>query len=187
MDTPATQMKQTPEALPKKSTLTSHEPTYLMSLALDEARKCTPSQAAFSVGAILVDLSVTPPSILATGFSREREGNTHAEEVCFIKFTEDQEIQSRVIGGFAIFTTMEPCTERLSGKTSCFQRIVDFGRISTVYVGCQEPSTFIAKNTAISKFPANGIQYVFVKEMELDCWEVATRGHPSLPDDQTPS
>ncbi|KAK6332729.1 hypothetical protein TWF696_002752 [Orbilia brochopaga] len=154
----------------------SNDPKYFMQRALDEARKCTPSLSAFSVGAVLVDLATK--KVVATGFSREREGNTHAEEVCFIKFDEDEQALSHQSGGqYALYTTMEPCTERLSGKKPCLDRIIQFGRISTVYVGCKEPSTFIAENTATKRLPDNGIQYLSVDGMGPECLEVAKMGH----------
>ncbi|KAK6503934.1 hypothetical protein TWF506_002154 [Arthrobotrys conoides] len=153
-----------------------NDPRFFMQLALDEAKKCTPSQTAFSVGAVLVDSTVQPYRILATGFSRELEGNTHAEEVCFTKLMNETSHPGNEME-YTIYTTMEPCSERLSGKKPCVDRIVDFGRVSTVYVGCQEPSTFVVENTATSKLAERGIRYLLVDGMSSECRSVATRGH----------
>lgn len=154
-----------------------NDPRFFMQLALDEAKKCTPSQTAFSVGAVLVDSTIRPHRILATGFSRELEGNTHAEEVCFTKLMKEASPPGNEIE-CTLYTTMEPCSERLSGKKPCVDRIVEFGRVSTVYVGCQEPSTFVAENTATSKLAGQGIRYLLVDGMSSECRNVATKGHP---------
>ncbi|KAK6505308.1 hypothetical protein TWF481_007214 [Arthrobotrys musiformis] len=149
---------------------------HFMELALEEARKCIPSQTAFSVGAVLVDSTTSPYRIVATGFSRELEGNTHAEEVCFKKVA----VGSSPPGSgtdYTLYTTMEPCSERLSGKKPCVDRILEFGRISTVYIGCREPSTFIQENTAVQRLLERGIRYLPVEGMSCECQEVATRGH----------
>ncbi|KAF3165105.1 hypothetical protein TWF788_000824 [Orbilia oligospora] len=156
------------------------DPRFFMQLALDEAKKCIPSQTAFSVGAVLVDNTVRPYKILATGFSRELEGNTHAEEVCFTKLMKETPLPGYE-KEYTIYTTMEPCSERLSGKKPCVDRIIDFGRVSTVYVGCQEPSTFVTENTATSKLAERGIRYLLVDGMGSECRNVATKGHLDSP------
>lgn len=54
----------------------------LMKQALIEARKCISVPTAYNVGAIITDSN---GNIVSRGFSRELEGNTHAEEVALIK------------------------------------------------------------------------------------------------------
>ncbi|KAK6541284.1 hypothetical protein TWF694_008642 [Orbilia ellipsospora] len=153
---------------------------YFMEQALEEAKKCTPSQTAFSVGAVLVNSSTDPHIVLTTGFSREREGNTHAEEVCFLKLQEQQDLlplpQETTL---SLYTTMEPCSKRLSGKKPCLNHIIDFGQISTVYIGTREPSTFVAENTAIDQLQKHGIGCKFIDGAQPICLNVATRGHAS--------
>ena len=54
----------------------------MMTIAISEARKCTPKETGFSVGCVLVARypgNETDPVVLSTGYSRELEGNTHAE------------------------------------------------------------------------------------------------------------
>ncbi|HLQ55431.1 MAG TPA: hypothetical protein VK162_14320, partial [Streptosporangiaceae bacterium] len=46
--------------------------------AIELSGRCPPSASAFSVGAILV---AADGSVIATGFSRERDRRDHAEEV----------------------------------------------------------------------------------------------------------
>lgn len=40
------------------------------------------------------------------------------------------------------FSTMEPCSKRLSGKKTCCERIIESG-IKTVYMGVKEPDNFV--------------------------------------------
>ncbi|KAK6533211.1 hypothetical protein TWF281_007363 [Arthrobotrys megalospora] len=163
-------------SLPEATSSDDTDPRFFMQMALDEAKKCTPSQTAFSVGAVLVDGTARPHKVLATGFSRELEGNTHAEEVCFTKWKKQSQLPE--IGPeYILYTTMEPCSERLSGKKPCVDRIIEFGGVSTVYVGCKEPSTFVAENTATHKLAGEGIRYLLVDGLSSECKSVATNGH----------
>lgn len=46
-----------------------------------------------------------------------------------------------------LYTTMEPCNERLSGNMTCASRILRInGAINKGYVGIRDPGTFIANN-----------------------------------------
>jgi pyrimidine deaminase RibD-like protein len=133
-----------------------------MNLALTEAKKCTPTSTAFCVGG----------DIISTGYSREHPGNTHAEQVCLDK------LQGSVPEGAVLYTTMEPCSERLSGNKPCANRILENGNIRTVYVGVVEPGTFV-ENTGRAKLEEAGVGYVLVPGLEKECLVVARRGHES--------
>ena len=80
-----------------------------------------------------------------------------------------------------IYTTMEPCIERLSGNLPCADRIVKTraaGRgIGIVYSGVQEPDTFVQKNAGRTKLEAAGVQCVLVSGFEEEILAVATAGH----------
>ncbi|KDN51332.1 PAP2-domain-containing protein [Tilletiaria anomala UBC 951] len=102
--------------------------------ALRLANKCEPTQTAFCVGCI-----ITAPSLretLATGYSRELEGNTHAEQCALDKLQRElifvaeneAEAAAEIAEELALdlYTTMEPCSERISGATPCVQRILEF-------------------------------------------------------------
>jgi pyrimidine deaminase RibD-like protein len=127
-----------------------------MRLAIQEANRCIPSEGAFSVGAVLV----LQGDILATGYSREIEGNTHAEECCFLKVSECR--------GATIYTTMEPCGQRLSGKTSCAQRILDAG-IHRVVQGIQEPPNFVGQSIGTKILLEGGVQVDYLPGFEEAC------------------
>ncbi|ODQ63768.1 pseudouridine synthase [Nadsonia fulvescens var. elongata DSM 6958] len=144
-----------------------------MELALDEANKCPPTTTAFGVGALLVHNS----RILSTGFSRELVGNTHAEQCALEKYYKETGIRDEVPPGSVIFTTMEPCSERLSGNLPCANRIIATKGLKTVFVGVVEPETFIAKNVGRQKLAEAGIQYFHIAGYEESCLKAATKGH----------
>jgi len=105
--------------------------------AIELARQCPVSSTAFCVGSMIQVNQET----VASGYSREYRGNTHAEEVALMKWLqidearEGQEDDARldmalsqgtlpkVKGTLTLYTTMEPCAVRLSGKSTCAKRM----------------------------------------------------------------
>lgn len=146
-----------------------------MEYAVKQAEKSPPSPSKFCVGAVLVDADRN--KILSTGFSEECErdrrndpGSTHAEHCCFIKFGDDHgvhdfDIASILPQNTVLYTTMEPCNERLSGNRTCVDRIVGLGNaIKVVYVGIREPDTFIQLNEGIKRLEDAGVKVVLLDE-----------------------
>jgi len=152
-----------------------------MRYALQLARKSPPKPTNYRVGALLVDN--TTNEILATGYTLECEGNTHAEQCCFIKLARDhnvleENLQDVLPEKAILYTTVEPCGKRLSGNIPCVERILRLGRgIKTVYVGVTEPEKFVGENTGRKKLEAAGIEVVLVQGLEKEILEVATAGH----------
>lgn len=144
-----------------------------MELAIKEADKCGPTTTAFSVGAVLVNGT----EILEVGYSRELPGNTHAEQCALEKyFTKTG--KKEVPPGTVIYTTMEPCSFRLSGNNPCVQRIMSLdGNIQTVFVGVLEPDTFVKNNTSLSLLENAGINYIQIPGYEDQCTIIAFKGH----------
>jgi tRNA pseudouridine synthase 8/2,5-diamino-6-(5-phospho-D-ribitylamino)-pyrimidin-4(3H)-one deaminase len=140
-----------------------------MELALAEARKCGETQTQFNVGAVLV----LDGAVLATGHLRELPGNTHAEQCALQKYTE---AHGEVPEGTELYTTMEPCTLRLSGNEPCADRILQT-RIRTCFVGVVEPDDFVANNTSRAKLEAAGVEYIHMPGYEAQCLEIAKKGH----------
>lgn len=165
-----------------------------MRLALGEAQKCIATPTAFCVGCIIT--SAPTPSFpqgktLSTGYSRELEGNTHAEECAISKFLSpissnsneptitEEEKSKRVIElqSARIYTTMEPCSLRLSGNVPCVDRVIELN-FDQVYMGVEEPGDFVVCE-GVKKMRAKGIQVFVVEEDGLreDCLKEARRGH----------
>ncbi|KFY93388.1 hypothetical protein V498_04455 [Pseudogymnoascus sp. VKM F-4517 (FW-2822)] len=105
-----------------------------MEFALIQAQKSPPAGNKFCVGAILVDAD--NGKVLSTGFSLEYPrdykgdlGTTHAEQCCFIKIADEHDLPEERIHevlpvNTVLYTTMEPCNERLSGNMTCATRIL---------------------------------------------------------------
>lgn len=141
-----------------------------MRLALDEARKAPDLPGAFAVGAALVHEG----EVLATGYTRELEGNTHAEQNALAKLKE----QGRDIPeGTCLYTTMEPCTERLSGNLPCCDRVLQHPNIKTVFVGVMEPQDFIANNTSRQRLENAGMAYIQIPGVAEEALNIAKKGH----------
>ena len=163
---------------------------FYMRLAILEAEKCVSVSTAFNVGAVLVarDGSTT----LATGYSRELPGNTHAEECCLLKVLKSEKDQvakienyqvlksendvqndriafsKDITKGATIYTTMEPCGERLSGKKCCAVLLIDAG-VKRVVQGIKEPENFISNPIGTRMLIESGIIVEYLKELEQEC------------------
>ena len=139
-----------------------------MRAALSQAERSPAKPSNFRVGAILVDGENN--QILSTGYTLELPGNTHAEQCCLEKFASIhsrsvEEVGDILPSGAVIYTTMEPCNKRLSGNLPCVDRILNTrsggnGGIKTVYLGAQEPETFVGQNTGRARLEAAGIKCV---------------------------
>lgn len=160
-----------------------------MNYALQQARKSPPAGNKFCVGAVLVNADTG--EVLATGFSLEYPrdykgdpGTTHAEQCCFIKIGDKYDLPEERLGevlppNTVLYTTMEPCNERLSGNKTCATRILGMkGAIKTVYVGITEPGTFIARNDGWERLEAGGVKVVCPVEHWKDkITKVSMAGH----------
>jgi pyrimidine deaminase RibD-like protein len=130
---------------------------------------------------LLVDAKTN--TVITTGYTLECEGNTHAEQSCFIKVAKEHNISEEQLVDVlpeetVLYTTVEPCFKRLSGKLPCVQRILKLGNaIKTVYVGVKEPEKFVGENTGRKQLEDAGIEVVLVEGMEKEILEVATAGH----------
>ena len=156
-----------------------------MRLALSLAKHSPPKPTNFRVGAVLVDPAAN--RVLATGYTLELPGNTHAEQICLLKLAAahsvaEADVADVVPADCVLYTTVEPCQTRLSGSRACVDRILDTksgsrGGIATVYVGVQEPDTFVKKNEGKVKLEGAGIACVQVPGLEKEILEVAKAGH----------
>ncbi|CAG8589762.1 17987_t:CDS:2, partial [Acaulospora morrowiae] len=129
-----------------------------MRIAIEQANLSEPISKAYCVGAVIVKDS----KILATGYSRELPGNTHAEE-CALQKIEDP----TQLAGSIIYTTMEPCSKRLSGKKPCVERILESG-LKRVVLGVKEPDVFV-KCEGIDILRKREIEVVVLEGLEEEC------------------
>lgn len=147
-----------------------------MMLAVAEGKKCVSSDKAFNVGAIITRTVQEKEKIVSAGFSREIEGNTHAEECALLKSnivnsdfittrSMDDCSQGAVKDNCTIYTTMEPCSIRTSGNRSCTSRIIASG-IKKVVIGVKEPSNFV-KCEGIDLLQKSGIKIEFIDTIEV--------------------
>jgi diaminohydroxyphosphoribosylaminopyrimidine deaminase / 5-amino-6-(5-phosphoribosylamino)uracil reductase len=107
-----------------------------MSVAVGLARLCPPSESAYSVGAVIVNVNGQE---ISRGYSREGDPHVHAEESALAKLpANDARLQ-----GATIYSTLEPCSQRKSRPLTCTQLILA-SSISRVVTAWREPSLFVA-------------------------------------------
>lgn len=160
-------------------------------LALEEAQKCTPTPTAFCVGAVITVAhpAESDPIVLATGYSRELPGNTHAEANALAKARDispadlkallpaipsDYTIED-ALSSADIYTTMEPCSVRTSGLAPCADAVLKAG-IRRCLIGVGEPDDFVNCEGA-QRLQDGGVEVIWVKGLEKECLEVARMGH----------
>ncbi|KAI8336315.1 cytidine deaminase-like protein [Chlamydoabsidia padenii] len=138
---------------------TDAEDLKFMRLAINEANKSPPAEKAYCVGACLVDAH---GRLVTTGYSRELPGNTHAEQCALMKLDDPD-----LAHGGTMYTTMEPCSIRLSGNRPCVQSIVA-AKISKVVMGVREPPHLV-NCQGVQLLGQHGIQVFIVPGVQEDC------------------
>lgn len=143
------------------------------------ASQCAPVESAYNVGALIV--AADGATVLATGFSRELPGNTHAEEVALAKLRgggggsggDDKPLPA--LRGATLYSSMEPCSVRLSGKAPCAQRIIAAG-VGRVVMAIAEPPHFVTC-TGVSTLRAAGIEVVVAGDAECEALARQANAH----------
>ena len=161
--------------------------------ALLEAEKCVPTPTAFCVGCLLVARypSISDsPVVLATGYSRELPGNTHAEANALAKARSLSPVElsnmfpnvtgrkltiNDVLMHTDVYTTLEPCSVRTSGLAPCADALVA-ANVPRCFIGVGEPDDFVQCEGA-QKMKVAGCQIVWLKGLEEKCLTAARRGH----------
>ncbi|MGH9214318.1 MAG: deaminase [Acidimicrobiales bacterium] len=103
--------------------------------AIEHSRRCLPSTAAFSVGAVVVDAEGAP---IASGYSREGDPRDHAEEAALAKLPSDDPRLATA----TIYSSLEPCSIRASRPRTCTELILAAG-IRRVVFAWREPAVFV--------------------------------------------
>ena len=116
--------------------MSSQDDARWMRLAVELAWLCPPSATAYSVGAVIVAADGTE---LSRGFSRESDPVVHAEESALGKLGSGDPR----LPGAAIYSTLEPCSQRKSRPRSCAELIIASG-IRRVVIAWREPALFVA-------------------------------------------
>ncbi|KAF9955455.1 hypothetical protein BGZ72_003720 [Mortierella alpina] len=212
---------------------------HFMKLAIEQANLSIPVPSGYCVGAVLVQETHPDPDsdlpqvdrfrVVATGYSRELPGNTHAEECCLIKLAaaaeveaekeldaglvadgdddeEDADDKEKMAGTrrlsvhnhphhphqehphahamisalrrrrssvklrqeWIMYSTMEPCSTRLSGHRACADLLIESG-VRRVYVGVREPDHFVKTVVGVEKMVEKGIEVVHIPGFEELC------------------
>jgi pyrimidine deaminase RibD-like protein len=97
--------------------------------------ECPSSEGSFSVGAVLTD---GEGQEISTGYTRELGESWHAEQVALEKAAR---AGIDPAGGW-MYSSLEPCGNRLSGKLPCTQRIIDAKLLRVIYAE-KEPPIFV--------------------------------------------
>jgi diaminohydroxyphosphoribosylaminopyrimidine deaminase/5-amino-6-(5-phosphoribosylamino)uracil reductase len=109
--------------------------------AIELSRRCPPSPSAFCVGAVLVSAAGT---VMATGYSRERDPHDHAEEAALATVPPgDPRLASATL-----YSSLEPCRFRASRPRPCAELIVAAG-LRRVVIAWLEPPIFAEGGGAV--------------------------------------
>lgn len=134
--------------------------------AIEISRRCPPSPRAYSVGALIVDAD---GEVVATGYSRERDGHDHAEEAALRKVAGDARSRRR-LSGATLYSSLEPCSTRASRPRTCTDLILKSG-IKRVVFAWREPPLF-ADCRGAEMLGSAGVTVVEVPELADSVREV---------------
>jgi diaminohydroxyphosphoribosylaminopyrimidine deaminase / 5-amino-6-(5-phosphoribosylamino)uracil reductase len=126
--------------------------------AIELSRRCPPSAAAFSVGAVVV---AADGSVLASGYSRERDPADHAEEVALARVREAG--LQPLLAGSTLYSSLEPCAMRASRPVACADLIIASG-IGRVVIAWTEPPVFVPGGGA-ARLRAAGVTVEAISEL----------------------
>lgn len=126
----------------------------------------------------------------------ELPGNTHAEQNALTKFATENDVSEADLNSvmppemnITLYSTLEPCSERLSGITPCVKRIIatrgggddsseeNGGGVRRVLWGSDEPGTFVQDNKSKQLLTDAGVEWEIVKGLQDDILSVAKAGH----------
>jgi len=132
---------------------------YWLAEAVELSRRCPPSAAAFSVGAVLVAADGSVPS---TGYSRQREPADHAEQVA-LDLAAEAGAGPSLLAGATMYSSLEPCAARASRPVPCADLIIASG-IRRVVIAWREPPLFVPGGGA-DRMRAAGLTVAVLPEL----------------------
>ncbi|CEG48380.1 drap catalyzes the third step of the riboflavin biosynthesis pathway [Plasmopara halstedii] len=106
------------------------------------------------------DMAFMRMAITEAHRSQPCESNTHAEQVALTKLDFKAD-------GATVYTTMEPCSKRLSANVPCVQSCLRAG-VARVVIGVMEPKTFVICN-GVQLLQNAGVDVKLLKGLERDC------------------
>lgn len=113
---------------------TTHEDLGYLAQAVAEGRRCTPCATSYCVGAVVV----LPDGRTFAGHTHETSPTSHAEQEAVRKAL----AAGADLHGAAIYSSMEPCSQRSSEPESCTQLILRHG-FARVAFARYEPDCFV--------------------------------------------
>nr|WP_269814184.1 deaminase [Glycomyces dulcitolivorans] len=123
-----------------------------MARACDLARRCPPSQTAFSVGAVIVADGI----VVGEGWSRAEDPGDHAEEVALRR-------AGPAAAGAVAYSSMEPCARRASRPEPCAYLLADAG-VARVAYALREPANFVDAPGGDAFLRENGVEVTEMPE-----------------------
>lgn len=100
------------------------------------------------------------------GCSSERCNNSNGTDNIQISNRSGRKLKSR--RKWIMYSTMEPCSTRLSGNRSCSDRLIASG-IRQVYVGVREPDHFVKTVVGVENMVEKGIEVIHIPGLEDEC------------------
>ena len=137
--------------MPDTGRRTADDDRRWLSLAIELSKQCPPSRFAFSVGAVIVD---ELGAEISRGFSREKP-LFHAEESALSKL----EPAGESLTGATLYSSLEPCTRRVSRPRACAELIIAAG-IRRVVIAWREPPVFVRDARGVETLGAAGVTVV---------------------------
>ncbi len=128
-----------------------------MQRAIDLSRLCPPVEKAYSVGAVIV---AADGSEISCGYSRETDSHIHAEESALAKI----DISDPRLKEATTYSTLEPCSERLSQRPTCVELIIATG-IPRVVIAWREPALFVDDCIGVELLLAAGRTVVEIPDL----------------------
>jgi pyrimidine deaminase RibD-like protein len=126
--------------------LTPHDRQYC-TMAVELARKSVhenDGEAHPYVGAVVVK----DGSILATGYRGETGEGRHGEYCALRKINDD--VDNVDLSGCTVYTTLEPCSIRKSGKTPCTTRLIN-GKVARVVYGLADKDETVFGHSSLDE------------------------------------
>lgn len=130
--------------------------------AIENSRHCSPSPTSYCVGAVVV----TAAGELFDGYTHETSPTHHAEQEAIKK----AEAAGVTLRGATIYSSMEPCSQRVSEPESCSAIIIRHGFARALFA-LYEPDCFVQCRGALNMRLA-GVEVKCIKELGAQVMEV---------------